>query len=388
MDAEPKIEPTEARRIMVWDCCVRICHWLLVAAVAVAAGTGLAGSRQTLDIHVVAGALIAALIVLRSIWGFLGTTYARFRSFVPRPGQLSHHLGDVLRGKAPAHVGHNPLGGAMIVALLVTLTALTATGVIVLGGAIKEGPLASVTTYELGAALRRWHGWLAYGVLGLIALHVAGVAAESVRTSESLVGAMITGRKNERADAVGARPTRAWPATALLLSALTIGGSTAAIVDLSARPALGVPTGALDATYAKECGACHTPHHPSLAPSATWAGVMAGLDDHFGDNASLTADIAAQLATYLRANAAERWDSPAARQLATPAASEPLRITATAGWQRIHGNVDEAAFAGRIVGGKVNCANCHRDAASGRFAPRAISVPDFRPTQQRGASPS
>lgn len=387
VQADPSRQLTNRPRTLVWDRAVRAFHWLLVAAVATAAATGLGGSKQTLDIHLVAGTLIATLIVLRCTWGMLGTTYARFASFVPGPRRLLHHLGELLSGTAPAHVGHNPLGGAMVVALLATLTALTVTGVVVLGGAIKDGPLAAFTPYDLGEALRRWHAWLAYGLLGLVALHVIGVLVESLRTRESLVGAMITGAKAERPDAVGAPPRRARSGLALVVSLLLIGSGAAAIVHLSGKPALGVPTGPLDAAYARECGACHTPHHPSLAAAATWAGVMARLDDHFGDNASLGPDAAAALGAYLAANAAERWDSPAARQLGSPATTDPLRITATPGWQRIHGTVPDAAFATKAVGGKVNCANCHQDAASGRFAPRAINVPPLRSTQ-RGESPS
>ena len=362
--------------IEVWDLGVRLFHWLLVGAVAGAGWTGFLGSKQTLDLHLVCGGLIAALLIWRLVWGGLGSTYARFASFVGSPRSLVHHAGELLSGRAPAHVGHNPLGGVMVLALMATLMALAATGLIVLGGAVKEGPLAPFVSLATGVSVRAFHELIAYGLLGLIGAHVVGVLVESWRTRESLIGAMLTGAKARRPDAVGAPvAAQARPGLAVVLAGGVTALGGAGIVGFSMRPALGVPSVPLTATYARECGACHTPHHPSLAPAAIWLRIVKGLDDHFGDNASLGPEIGAEIRAYLAANAAERWDSPAANLLRHPATTEPLRITATEGWRQIHRSVAEATFAAKVVGGKVNCANCHEDAASGRFAPRAIIIP-------------
>ena len=363
-------------RVRVWDLGVRLFHWLLVAAVAGAGWTGFLGSKQTLDIHLVCGGLIAILLVWRLVWGGLGSTYARFASFVVSPRTLLHHLGQLLSGRAPAHVGHNPLGGVMVLALMATLTALILTGLVVLGGAVKEGPLAPFVSFATGLGVRAIHELNAFGLLGLIGAHVAGVLIESWRTRESLIGAMLTGNKRPRPDAIAAASVvEGCGGRAVLMAGGIVAALGAPVAYVSLQPAAGMPTAAMTATYARECGACHTPHHPSLAPAATWGRIVKGLDEHFGDNASLAPEIAAEIGSYLATNAAERWDSPAANLLRQPAAAEPLRITATAGWRHIHRGVAETTFATKAVGGRVNCANCHQDAASGRFAPRAISIP-------------
>lgn len=356
----------------VWDRGVRAFHWLLVLCVAGALLTGLY-DIGTVDQHVILGTAIAVLILFRAIWGFSGTTYARFRSFVPRPMEVLHHAGELLRGGAPCHTGHNPIGSAMILALLAALTAIIVSGVIVLGGAAKEGPLAPFLTFAVAAQTKDVHELLAYLLMALVGLHLAGVVAESLRTRENLVRAMVTGRKQARHDA--RETVRGRPVTAAAIFAVIGAPAAAVIAWFSFQPAYGVPDKPINTAYAKECGSCHTPHHPSVAPAATWTVLMAGLENHFGENASLDPAVTASLTAYLAANSAEKWDTKAANRLRTVSLTEPLRITEAPRWKRIHRKLPDELFKSKAVGGKLNCSKCHRDAESGRFAPREIAIP-------------
>jgi len=338
-------------------------------------GTGLFAPKQWLDGHIVFGTVVCALIVFRLIWGFTGTQHARFASFIVGPGVALRYLRTLLAGRASNHIGHNPLGAMMIVALLLVLGLLTATGLVALGGELKQGPLAPFTSFATGHGAKAIHQILAYGLLGLIVLHVAGVAIESLRVRENLVRAMLTGRKA----IAGPRPARASvsarPRLAAAMFAVIAVGTLPWIVHFARLPGLGVPTAPLDPVYAKECGACHSAYHPSLAPAATWRAVFAGLDEHFGDDASLDGPLAARLQDYLTANSAEQWDSKPANFFRLPDAAQPLRITASPAWQRTHRRIPQPAFGLKAVGGKLNCSACHSDAASGRFAPQTIATP-------------
>jgi cytochrome c5 len=129
--------------------------------------------------------------------------------------------------------------------------------------------------------------------------------------------------------------------------------------------------------YAKECGACHEAFHPSLMPEASWRSVMATLDDHFGEDASLKPDLALRIEGWLAANASERWDTEAANRLRLPDPAEPRRMTATGYWKRKHRAIEPAVFAAKPVGGKANCQACHSDSASGRFDDQAIKLPSL-----------
>jgi len=360
--------------IRVWDGGVRLFHWLLVACVAVTIYTGFFGRRNQIDFHVIAGTSIAALIAFRLIWGGLGSTYARFSSFVCSPLATLRHARDLATGRAHHCLGHNPLGAWMILALLLVLAAICITGVIALGGVVKEGPFASFTSFAIGRDARFYHYYVAIALAVLIALHILGALFESIRTRENLARAMVTGRKRARPDAEQAAPRTSHPVAAFITVAVLAAVAVPGVIYFSSKPALGVPTAAIDPVWAKECGSCHSIHHPAVAPAATWKAIMAGLKDHFGENAALDAATTEKLTAYALANSSEKWDTRVANLMRMPAKDKPLRITENERWKRIHGKLPERFFKAKAVGGKLNCTNCHRDAETGIFTPRAIDI--------------
>ena len=327
-------------------------------------------------VHLVAGIAAVALVVSRTVWGLLGSRNARFSGFLEHPRAVLRHLAELRAGAAPRHLGHNPLGGWMIVLLLAAILLLGATGVVTLGGSLKSGPLAFATAFSLGEAARFVHKLLALGLLGLVVLHLGGVVLESRRTRENLAAAMVRGRKQRRPGDVAAAPARARPWLALAIAAALLGGGAALVLRLDGRPALGVPPAGLDPAYAKACGDCHGAFHPSLLPAASWAALMDGLAHHFGEDASLDPDEADRIRAYLLANAAEAWDSKPARRFARIDPADPLRITATPFWRRLHAGIPASVFASKAVGARSACAACHADAAAGRFHPAAIAIPE------------
>ena len=185
----------EAPSVAVWDWGVRLFHWSLLICVAFCAYTGFLGPRNWLDVHLISGIGIAALVAFRLVWGWTGTTYSLFRTFSISPTAIGRHLSDIAQGRGERHLGHNPLGAAMVFLLLGVLILLILTGVVALGGALKQGPLAFVATFSAGASAREIHELLAIALLAMIAAHLAGVAFESWRMRENLAKAMLTGRK-------------------------------------------------------------------------------------------------------------------------------------------------------------------------------------------------
>ena len=119
-------------------------------------------------------------------------------------------------------------------------------------------------------------------------------------------------------------------------------------------------------TVLKECGACHMAFPAGMLPARSWQAIMAGLADHFGENASLDPAVAQQVEAYLTANAADqgKWKSPFMRRI--PTTATPLRITETPYWISAHSEeVSAAAF--KKAGSKANCVACHSAAAKGYF---------------------
>lgn len=364
-----------APRIAVWDPFVRVFHWFLVAAVATALVTSLVLPPTWITPHVVAGTTAAALVGARIVWGFFGPSTARFSSFVRGPRIVLGHLAELRAGSGGRYLGHNPLGAAMILALLVAVLAVALSGTVALGGALKSGPLAFATSFAVGAAARQVHSLLAYGLLGLIGLHVAGAIFESRRSGENLVKSMVDGRKEIRAGDAPLPERTAYPATAVAVAGALIAGAAALVFSLAERPALGVPTRPLDPVYAQECGACHVAYHPSLAPAETWRAVVADLSDHFGEDASLDSGTVQVILAYLTANSADAFDTRAANVYRRRNPDDPLSITATGFWRRRHDRIPDHVFASPAVGARGNCDACHADAATGRFSPTEIAIP-------------
>ncbi len=180
--------------VKVWDPLVRMFHWTLAGAFALAYLT----EDDFLTMHVWAGYTILGLVLLRVFWGFAGTRYARFSSFVFSPGKVWSYVKDTLSFRAQRYTGHNPAGGAMIVLMLASLLVTTVTGLVLYGAEEHAGPLASVASSlggDWGEAVEEVHELFANFTLLLVFVHLAGVLAESLIHRENLVRAMWTGYK-------------------------------------------------------------------------------------------------------------------------------------------------------------------------------------------------
>jgi len=170
-------------------------HWSLVASFVVAY---LSGEGEVLGLHAWSGYIIGGLILFRLLWGFVGSRHARFADFVFTPAMILAYGRDLLRGQAQRYLGHNPLGGVMVIALLAMLTLATLTGLILYGAIEVAGPLAGLmrdTSHGVGEVLEEVHEFFSNLTLILVALHIGGVLVSGLLHRENLVRAMITGRK-------------------------------------------------------------------------------------------------------------------------------------------------------------------------------------------------
>jgi cytochrome b len=166
--------------LCVWDPLVRAGHWLLILCILFAWLTRHSGGIW----HEVFGYAALTIVGVRLIWGWCGTRYARFASFVRGAGVTCKYAGAMMHGVEPRHVGHNPLGGWMIIALLTTVLLISVTGWL-------------YTTDRFWGVewVETLHSRLTDGLFVLIALHIIGVLYASCRHRENLIAAMIHGRK-------------------------------------------------------------------------------------------------------------------------------------------------------------------------------------------------
>jgi cytochrome b len=369
--------PAVGRWVKVWDLPTRLFHWLLVGLVVVGVVTGFVTPEWWMGVHLWSGYGLVALMAFRLVWGICGPEYSRVVSFLYPPRSTVEHLRGLLLLRPPHYVGHNPTGALMVFALTGVLIALVTTGLLVLGGEEKQGPLSTVIGYAIGFGAKHVHLWLVLLLIALVLCHVAGVVVESLLTHDNLVRSMITGWKRLPPEAPVPTPRPARPLLAVALLALLAGGAVGVLQWLSRfPPPHSLRTLAPNPTYEQECGACHYALNPSLLPAASWAALMASLGEHFGENASLDDPTSRQLAAWLVDNAAETFDTESANRFRVVAPEDPYRVSSTPYWVRKHASVPPEVFRRRSVQSKVNCHACHRDAASGRFDDQAIAIPE------------
>jgi len=222
------MKPAQAT-IKVWDPIVRIGHWTLVLAFFIAYFT----EDDLMTQHVWAGYVVGAVVCFRLLWGFVGTEHARFKDFVVSPATVLQHVRDLRNKSGKRYIGHNPIGGAMIIALLISVAVTVYTGVALYAIEDHAGPLAAWFATESAAsepageteasdaAEERerqtngvaqaedtdgaedpreefWedlHDFFADFTVFLVILHIAGGLFSSYVHKENLIRAMFTGRK-------------------------------------------------------------------------------------------------------------------------------------------------------------------------------------------------
>lgn len=215
---------SSSRPVAVWDLPTRLFHWALVILVAISWWTG---ENERFEWHFWSGYAILTLLIFRLVWGFVGSSTARFADFVRGPMAGVAHLRELFGRHELRDVGHNAVGGWMVVAMLLALLVQAATGLFADDAILTMGPLGELVSSDTREVLTDIHELLIKIILVLIGLHVLAVLAYWVLRSTNLVKPMVTGRKTLPAD-LAARPPKIASSllalAVLLLSALIVWG--------------------------------------------------------------------------------------------------------------------------------------------------------------------
>ena len=190
------------KQVLVWDFPVRVFHWLLVICFA---GAWITGDTEKLKLwHLAFGYTAGALIVFRILWGLVGTRYARFSSFVTSPRTALRHGWELIRGTQKHHLGHNPLGGWMMLSLMACVVLLVASGYVLYQEWMEEDDL---------------HEGLANVAITLVFFHVVAAIIMSRVEKDNLIKSMWTGYKSTNTETPSVRP---WLGVAAMLLVVAI----------------------------------------------------------------------------------------------------------------------------------------------------------------------
>jgi len=174
--------------VRVWDLPTRLFHWALAALVACSVVTVKLGGFW-MDWHMRSGYAILALVLFRILWGFAGSRYALFSSFVRRPAEVIGYL----RGQLEHGAGHSPLAAVSVLAFLGVLLVQASTGLFTNDGNFTEGPLARLVSGATGERLSTVHRFGEWALYALVGLHVTAIAYYTTFCKVALVRPMITG---------------------------------------------------------------------------------------------------------------------------------------------------------------------------------------------------
>ncbi len=182
---------------LVWDLFIRVFHWSLVLSFTLAY---LSAEYGLDEIHEWLGYFVVVLVVSRIVWGFIGSKYARFSSFIfDIPTYIKNFKAIVTNNHETHYVGHNPLGGAMVFAILFGLIGLVTSGLILLGWSEYTGPVWALgipVSEALGDLAKDVHYMLPVLMLFLIGAHILGVIVAIKQHGENLVHSMFNGYKD------------------------------------------------------------------------------------------------------------------------------------------------------------------------------------------------
>ena len=179
-------------RVPAWDVATRLFHWSLMALIVFAWWSV---ENHHLDWHKTAGSAVAGLLVFRLWWGFFGGSTARFGDFLRGPKALAAYLfgrGD----KGRPSLGHNPLGGLSVIALLLTCIAVVGFGLFAVDtDGLESGPLSFLVDYDQGRLASKLHDYAFQVLEALVVLHLLAIAFYTFVKRQPLVDAMLDGRK-------------------------------------------------------------------------------------------------------------------------------------------------------------------------------------------------
>jgi cytochrome b len=202
-------------KVAVWDVPVRLFHWLLLGLVGFSWWSGDQGD-DWMDWHSKSGYAILTLLLFRIGWGFIGSDSARFAQFVRGPRASFAYLRSVLQRQPKAYLGHNPLGGWMIMALLLVLLVQVITGLLGNDDSDYSAPLSHWVSHDTSSFITTLHVYNFDLLLALVGLHLAAVLTHLIMRRDDLLTAMFTGFKTSLTGESAGRRVSVWRAIVLL----------------------------------------------------------------------------------------------------------------------------------------------------------------------------
>ncbi|MBE70739.1 MAG: cytochrome B6 [Thalassospira sp.] len=194
----------DEKKVKLWDFPVRLFHWALVVAIVTAWWT----NRQVMiDIHAIAGYSVLALVIFRIIWGFVGSSNARFADFLTGPRHVIGYLGKLPKGSTSelTYTGHNPAGGWMVLVMILLVGVQAVSGLFASEDTFLffDGPLVAYVSSDFASTMNWIHHTNINLIYGAVGLHVFAALFYLVVKRENLIRAIVIGTRRVPAELAG-----------------------------------------------------------------------------------------------------------------------------------------------------------------------------------------
>lgn len=363
------------KKILVWSLYTRVFHLL---AMVLMMGVYLSSDEDRwLSIHASLGYAIGVLFLGRIVWGFLDIPYSKFKDFSFKIADLKTYMLSVF-GAKKSYIGHNPASSYAIVGMMVLLFLSIVTGALAYGAQEGMG-IASFLNHTWFAKMKLFkevHEFFANALMFLLFAHIAGALLDRLLHSKLILRSMVDGYKEGEGQSVQLSFFQKafgvfWlGATVVALIYLLASPNALLLADNNSK----VDYAKVHPAFAKECGSCHMLYPPFLLPKASWDEMMASLDNHFGDDASLDPVTMRSIKAFLDDNSAEHATKEAAVYMLSRLKNDtmPKSITETSFWKKRHHGIEKVASSDPKIGKISNCKACHPMIEQGSINDRDI----------------
>ena len=369
------------KQVYVWTLPTRIFHWLLVTFIIAAYIS--AEEDSWLAWHAAFGVATGVLLIYRILWGFIGPRHSRFGDLNLSLAALKTYL-LTLFNPAKHYVGHNPAASFAMIGIIAVSVLLVLTGLLTYGVQENRGIFAFLhgSFFREMELFEELHEALFGALLALIGAHVGGVLFDRLLHPEhGTMSSIVKGYKNLEGENASLNLLQKG------IAVIGIGATLFALIYM-----LGVRDNPLNAShhaavdykkehplFVNECASCHTLYPPSLLPERSWRAMMADLENHFGDDASIDEADNASILAYLVANSAERSTAEASVKILQSIPNQAIiAVTETPFWKRTHRNIAKEVFDHSQIKSRANCKACHSDVERGLIEDSGIKMPELR----------
>lgn len=344
----------------------------------------LADFDELLSYHVAFGLSFGILVLFRIIWGLIGPKYSTFKDFNFNIADLKEYLLSPFE-KTKESIGHNPASSYAIVAIFILSFISIFTGLLTYGIEENHGVFSFLHSdyFKEMELFKELHELSSNLLLALIGVHIAGSLIDKFVKKNDAIDSMIDGYKKTTH-----KETITLNLFQKIFGLLWIIGTLFALYYLIftkdnvfiASANVKQDYQALHSDFVKECGSCHITYPPYLLPKESWKTMMANLEDHFGDDASIDDVTNQSILRFLEDNSAQYATNKTSLKILESLKEDnnTIAITKTPYWIRKHREIDKEIFTSSLVKSKANCKACHQDIEHGLIEKELIKIPKER----------